>query len=469
MSIQRKVLNMMSTYILRLAAVVCAVHAVPLFALAAPPSAADFLPVEAGGSSEVASSAAVKIDETKDRVEAASGQDAANAAVEQTAKELTGSPATSAACFMSFPSGCGVLATGKATYAIVPNAEFTRLAQRRAYVQAFMWAKKEMAQFLDGLSNEARDEIVKTIARLNEAQSASATNRSTVEISTIRQDVSKMLKGFVVFEVDDQQSNGVGNVLVSIAASPGTCLKTGRQASGLVSEANLAEGIDRMVLEIRQGVVPPVGGRIIEVPGTNETAFIGFGAAVIGESKDPETQVELKADAERGARTYATDALCGIIRGDKAAWTGTVVEKHRNTYQEFAEVQQDDPVNPSEGTSMQRLSEAVRTRVNTRVSADVLSSARQDRLPGGVPIKSWTSDDGHWQYAIAIYAPNFTKKAQDLSKMMDEADLVPDGRKPGARQSQGGAGSTPGADSKGGQPLPTIKPLPGGKVGGQKL
>lgn len=462
-------MNFQRLLTLKLLAVLCLVGIAVRLSVAAPPSAADFLPVEAGGSSEVASPAAVKTDQATDRVEAASGQDAANAAVEQAAKELAGSPATSAACFMSFPSGCGVLATGKATYAIVPNAELTRLAQRRAYVQAFMWAKKEMAQFLGGLSNEARDEIVKTIARLNEAQSASATNRSTVDISTIRQDVSRMLKGFVVYEVDDQQSNGVGNVLVSIVASPGTCLKTGRQAGGFISEASLAEGIERMVLEIRQGVVPPVGGRIIEVPGTNETAFVGFGAAVIGESKDPETQVELKADAERGARIYATDALCGVIRGDKAAWTGTVVEKHRNTYQEFAEVQQDDPVNSSEDTSMQRLSEAVRTMVNTRVSADVLSSARQDRLPGGVPIKSWISDDGHWQYAIAIYAPNFTKKAQDLSKMMDEADLVPDGKKSGARQSQGGASPTPGADSRDGQPLPTIKPLPGGKVGGQKL
>lgn len=454
---------------LKLLILVCfaGITAQPL--VAAPPSAADFLPIEAGGSSDVANPAAVEVDSAKDRIEASSGQDAANAAVEQTAKELSGSQATSAACFMSYPSGCGVLATGKATYAIVPNAELTRLAQRRAYVQAFMWAKKEMAQFLDGLNNDARDEIVKTIARLNEAQSASATNRSTIEISTLQQDVSKMLKGFVVYEVNDEQSNGAGMVLVSIAASPGTCLKTGRQAGGLVSEASLAEGIDRIVLEIRQGVVPPIGGRIIEVPGTNETAFVGFGAAVLGESKDPETQFELRSEAEHSARAYAGDALCGIIRGDKAAWTGTIIEKHQNSYQEFAEVQQDDPINAGDGASMQRLSEAVKTMVNTRVRNDHLSSARQDRVPGGVPIKSWTSDDGHWQYAIAIYAPSFTKKAEDLSKMMDEADLVPNGKKPGVRPSQGKAGAIPGADSEGGQPLPTVKPLQGGKVGGQKL
>jgi hypothetical protein len=443
------------------------ITATPL--LAAPPTAADFLPIAAGGSAEVEQPSAVQVHETADRVEAASAQDAANAASDQTIRELTGSPANSAACFMTFPSGCGVFSTGKATYAIVANPELSRIAQRRAFVQAFMWAKKEMAQFLDGLTNEARDEIVKTMARLIEEKAPSATNRSTVEISTLKQDVSKLLKGFVVYEIGDQQKDGVGTVYVSIVASPATCLKTGRQAGGFVTESSLSEGVDRMVLEIRQGVVPPVGGRIIEVPGTGELAFVGFGAAVVGESGDPETQIELTNEAEQAAKMYAADALCGTIRGDQAAWTGTIVEKHRNSYQEFAEVQQGDPLNVDQGGSFQKITDAVKALVNTRVKTDDLTSARMDRMPPGTPIKSWTSDDGHWKYAVAIYAPSFSSKARELGKMMDEADLVPQSQGSEVLPSQRMNGGPQKVEGGAKQQLPSIEPLPGGKVGGQKL
>lgn len=447
----------------------CVAGLVALTAVAAPPSASDFLPLAAGGSGEIANTAAVEANAATDRVKAGSGQDAANAASELTVKELAGSPAQSSACFMSFPSGCGVLATGKATYKIVPNAELSRIAQRRAFVQAFMWAKKEMAQFLDGLNNEARDEINKTVSRLIEAQAESATNRDTVEISVLKQDVSKLLKGFVVYEVNDEQKDGLGQVYVSIVTSPATCLKTGRKAAGFVSEATLSEGIERMLLEIRQGVVSPVGGRIIEVPGTGEVAFVGFGAAVVGDSKDPETKLELLAAAESSAKMYAGDALCGIIRGDQASWMGSIVEKHRNAYREFVEAQEGDPLNPAQDGDGQRLSESVSTMVNSNVKNDVLSSARSGRVPGGVPIKTWIDDDKHWVYAAAIYIPSAADKAREVGKMMDDADLVPDAKRPTVRPSQRGDAPGDGVDPRDGKPLPTVKPLPGGKVGGQKL
>lgn len=447
----------------------CIAGLAALTAVAVPPSAADFLPIAAGGSGEIANAAAVEINAATDRVKADSGQDAANAATELMVTELAGSTAQSSACFMSFPSGCGVIATGKATYKIVPNAELSRIAQRRAFVQAFMWAKKEMAQFLDGLNNEARDEINKTVSRLMEAQAESATNRDTVEISVLKQDVSKLLKGFVVYEVNDEQKEGLGQVYVSIVTSPATCLKTGRKAAGFVSEATLSEGIDRMMLEIRQGVVAPVGGRIIEVPGTGEVAFVGFGAAVVGDSKDPETKLELRETAERSAKMYANDALCGIIRGDQTSWTGSIVEKHRSAYQEFVEAQEGDPLNPGQDSEGQRLAEAVSTMVNTKVNNDVLGSARSGRAPEGVPIKTWMDDDKHWVYAAAIYFPSAAIKAREVGKMMEEADLVPNAKGPSVRPSQRKESPDGGTDPRDGKPLPTVKPLPGGKVGGQPL
>ena len=94
-----------------------------MLTMAATPSAADFLPIAAGGADNVEKPSDIKSDASQHRVEAASGQDAANAAVDLAKQDIASSSGkTAGACFMSFPSGCGVLASGHATYKIVPNA-----------------------------------------------------------------------------------------------------------------------------------------------------------------------------------------------------------------------------------------------------------------------------------------------------------------------------------------------------------
>jgi hypothetical protein len=87
-----------------------------------------------------------------------------------------------------------------------------------------------------------------------------------------------------------------------------------------VTAANLRDGLNSVIAEIKNGFVPPVGGRIITVPGTGEIAFVGFGSSVVRYNSEKSMQERLKLQAERMAGTRALDALAGILTGDDTAW-----------------------------------------------------------------------------------------------------------------------------------------------------
>ena len=84
-------------------------------------------------------------------IAAANAQDAINVAVERIA--------VGGGCEeIKFPSGFGFVASGVATYSVMPNPTATLSAQRLAYQIAYMNAKKSLAETLYGLSSVGRSE-----------------------------------------------------------------------------------------------------------------------------------------------------------------------------------------------------------------------------------------------------------------------------------------------------------------------
>lgn len=440
----------------------CSVLASESQTLAAAPTADDFLPVQKGGKAEVESPAAVAVDGQTNTVTAKTGQDAVNAARDVTQDKAKGSSGRGA-CHVDFPSGPGAVATGKANYSLVKNPTLSRINQRQAVLEAFMLAKKSMAELLSGLDNEGAEEIRKSLARVYDADSEKGlANRNREAISTVKQSVELVLRSFVIHEIrDEQDADGSGSIYVTIAISPKTTLQVNRLAGGFVAEGSLSEGINRVIEEVRSGVVAPVGARFIEVPGTNETAFIGFGAAVVEDNADPEIRKELLETALTEAEMYANDSLCGLLHGDRTAYEGEIPEKHRNTTQQYAKILAEDADAGASEERTVKLDKAVKSVVSEKVTVEVLSNARKGRVPAGVQKKSWFDDDKEWAYAIAVYLPSATAKAEGIRKMMDESQLLPqrESSKPGR------VGPAPREDEKP-DPLKKVKPLPSGKIGG---
>lgn len=430
--------------LVRLAAVVAACG----FGFAAPAlgqeaSVGDFIPLISGGTAKIQEPEKVEVEE--DTVTAASPQDAMNAGLEETKKDIAAGDRMAGAVLVSFPSGMGVLATGRSTYTTHENVTATQIAKRKAYVIAFTQAKKELAAFLDGIDNEGKERIREELTNVN-LTDQEMTNISTRSEESLRQCVDMMLRGFVIYEVDDDDANG--EVFVSIVTTPKTRGQVARSAAHAIEAASLQAGLEQAIAEIKSGVVPPIGGRIITIRETGETAFVGFGAAVVGQSANRAAQSQLKYKAQTIARARAQDALCGLIRGDQTSWQGTLDDRHQQEFQEFVVADTPEPLNnPS---AFQKLDQARESFVSVIKTSDVYESARKGKLPPGVPTKTYFDSDGAWAYGIAVYSPSMSKAVEQIADEVRGAEIVPEKGKTGAKS--------------GGVKKPPVKKGPSGKV-----
>ena len=428
----------------------------------APPTADDFLPPVMGGPADVKQPEKVKKDGRK--IAAANAQDAINAAVAENKKELKGGDtAEVGAKMVSFPSGLGFVATGVGTYRAMANPTATRIAKRKAYVIAFTRAKKNLAEILGGLSNEGKEEVREQLVNIN-LPDDEMTNIKTESVEALRQAVDMMLRGFVVYEVkDDTKQN---TVWVSIVTTPKTRGKFARPAPNMVEANDLREGLTQVINEVRTGLVPPVGGRIITLRKTGETAFVGFGSTVVRSSRNQAVQAKLNLTAQKIAAMRAKDALCGLIIGDRASWQGSVVDSLKDEVQEFESLNRDDPLARKDPEAVRKLDKARQTFVARIESTDVYRSARRGILPPGINTKTWFDADHAWGYGMSVYVPSLTNAAAQTARdVLDSQILQPidDGTKRGRVGKDGPFIDQKDARIK--QPSTKVKAGPTGKVG----
>ena len=388
-------------------------------ALHAQVTADDFLPVVQGGSNEVKQPAKVAI--KGDTVTAATAQDAINVAVKENVKELADNIDEVGARMVSFPGGLGFVATGAAFYRNMPNPVATRIAKRQAYVVAFTKAKKNLAEILGGLSNEGREMIREQLVNINLPEDE-MTNISTNSVEALRQTVDMMLRGFVIYEVKDDVANGT--VYVSIVTTPKTRGKLARPAPNMVEADSLHDGLNQVIAEVRSGLVPPVGGRIITMRSTGETAFVGFGSSVVRTSENRTVQQRHNLDAQKIAAMRAKDALCGLVIGDRAMWEGSVIESLKDTVQEFESLVRDDPLAERDPTAVRKLDQARETFVARLQTLDVYGSFRQGILPPGVNTRTWFDDDNAWACGMSVYVPSLTNAAAGAAREMRESRIL---------------------------------------------
>lgn len=422
-------------------------------------TADDLLPPVRGGPSDVKEPAKVKI--KGEVVEAASAQDAMNAAVEENQEQLSGNINEVGARMVKFPSGLGFVATGAAGYRAMANPVATRIAKRKAYVIAFVKAKKNLAEILGGLSNEGKEEVREALVNIN-LPDEEMTNISTESKESLEQAVEMMLRGFVVYEVKDEAAQNI--VYVSIVTTPKTRGQMARPAPHVVEAEDLRDGLNQVIAEVTSSLVPPVGGRIVQMRKTGETAFVGFGSMVVRTSKHSAVQSKLNLTAQKIARMRAKDALCGLIIGDKASWKGSVVDSLQDEIQEFESLDADDPLATEDPTAVRKLEEARQAFVAQLQSTDTYKSARKGILPPGVNTKSWFDENHAWAYAMSVYVPSVTDAAAATAEDMREAEIIQPADDSGDKAG-GQTGFTDDEDAEIDQPGDDVKKGPTGKVG----
>jgi hypothetical protein len=317
--------------------------------------------------------------------------------------------------------GYAFVATGQGTYnPDYENAVMSRIDQRNAYVAAFMNAKSELAKSMDGITVRAFQNLdgrTDTIDTGDESLKNIETNLSENNAESAR----KVLRGFVTYAVLD---DGKGKVFVTIVSSSRTRGKFSRSGSDGISAASLNEGLNTLLDEIKSGLVPPVGGRIIEVPGSGEVAFVGFGSHIVRKDAEADVQAELDLQAERIAGMRANAGLAGIILGDDTLYQSSGDEDTAKLKNDFERMAQSDPTAEGSSDEIQKYDARKREIRNVVTSNLNIQSLTQGKLPPGVMPKTFIDDDGYFAYGIAVYVPSVSAAVIDAAREMDEADFT---------------------------------------------
>ena len=324
--------------------------------------------------------------------------------------------------YLSPDGGATFVATGQGSYKTdYENVIATRMEQRQAYVEAFMNAKAEMAQttgelVIRGMTDfdKKREKLVTPKKKLNNIE----TELSESQKASVR----KVLKGYVTYAVKDDEKKG--RVFVTIVSSPKTRGKNSRMGTDGIVASNLHEGLNGLLAEIQNNLVPPVGGRIITVPDTGETAWVGFGSAVVDKDDEADVQAELDLEAEQTASLRALDALAGIILGDDTRWQGSADSNAKKLVNDFNKLQNSDQSAKGTPEEIQAYETRKREMRSVLSSSNEVHSLRQGTLPPGIMRRTFMDDKEYFAYGIAVYIPSVTQAVSDASREIDDANIV---------------------------------------------
>lgn len=414
----------------------------PFSLQAAALSADDFLPPvaattpEAGKNAETIQQPEAVKEETgidgQPAVAAATAQDAVNAAYERIAQ--------AGGCEqIKFPSGFGWVATGTAVYGVTQNPVANLTAQRQAYQVAYMNAKKNLAEALHGLSTKGQEELnsqFKTII----SDTDTLSNMSEGFSESINEQVQGILRGYVVYNVKDEQTDKSGTVTVTIVATPKTMGKGQRiDATGATADS-VQDGLNSVLNELSTGLLPPVGGKTISVPQTGELAFVGFGSAVIPTNPNPASQAKLVLNAQKMAQMRARSALCGIILGDNIGASSSLDTATQTISNQFSEAQKDDPTTAQNNAAdVKKLDEQRNSFLSVQLTKEQITSLRAGTLPPGVTVKTFLNPEKTIAESVAVYIPSVTAAAKKSGEEMKNSRIMQDNAAAGSAPSGQGA------------------------------
>ena len=390
-----------------------------------PPTVDELLPVPVfqGGSTHIRQPAAVRTS-SADLVEAASVQDAVNAAQARQKEELTRSPVAGTnapADFLIFGSGVGAVSTGLAVFEEHVDLTASRMAQREAYVTAYQRAKANLLQLLRSTELEKNQELQSRIRRATDGENA-GDHQTQMSSQAITTRAAGLLRGYVVFEVKDEPDTAdrsVHQVFVTLAATPATMARAQRVSAVQIEAESLQSGLQQLMIELQQGLVPPIGARVVDVPTTGERAFVGFGSAVLMAGEPLAPTVQGDRAAEQAARLVALQSLMELLKGDEMTWEGRLRTRQQQTLKSFEPLAATDPLQPKEPQQVQRLAERRREFLAEFEQEETIRAVGRGTIPPGTVSRTWHNPQQGWAFGIVVWVPSTARLAADIVGQME--------------------------------------------------
>ena len=308
-------------------------------------------------------------------------------------------------------SGTGILSIGSTSYNTYDNINATLLSKRGAYNQAYLIAKKQLIENMKGVEHQCNN-LVNASMDMIDTGIEGVANEKTEMLEACKESVSGSLAGFVTYDVYDNPDEKM--VRVSLISTPKTRSQiTGnRGAVAVTTDPNAI--FQQVIRDIKTGVLPPVGAKVLTVPDSDETIVLGYGSAIARQNKNSSVARKLKGVAKSQSQTRARSALLATMQGEQVYWEGSFDEQQMEGTQQF---EYDDPY-LNDPQQVKVLEEERNTFLSQLKTSDQYATLSKGKLPPGVSVKSFSSDDGFWQYSVAVYAPSLEATARQAAKEM---------------------------------------------------
>lgn len=312
---------------------------------------------------------------------------------------------------ISVGSGIGILSIGSAFYQTYDNINATLLSKRAAYNQAALIAKRQLVANGKGVDNKCDNMAELTMDSIDTGTDSVANETSQMRERCV-ESVNGSIAGYVTYDVyDDVDSN---QVRISLVSTPKTRAQI-RENTGAVAVTSDPNALFKQVLkDINQGVLPPMGAKVLTNADSGEVILMGYGSAIIRQNDNPRVAKRLKDVAKRQSETRARSALLGTMKGEEVYWQGSFSEDQLESTQQF---EYTDP-NLEDPTQVKKLDNDRTQFLNQLQASDEYRSITQGQLPPGVQTRNFISDDGFWQYTIAVHSPTFESIATEAHNEM---------------------------------------------------
>ena len=354
-------------------------------------------------------------------------QDAINAARD----ELLSRANPSGARFVATPAGLGIVAIGSASYAersgkTNPNPNLELLDRRRAATEARLAALRALAETLNGLSIEARTALAAQQTAID-LPNATQTEIDRQTRERTHQLTSAFLRGVVTYAAHD--NTDTNTITVTVVTTPKTQGQIARLTPSIVTAESLESGMNAVFADLAARTTPPVGATAVTVPATGETAWVGFGSALLRTHPSPAVERRQEETALRLARLRADAALAAIISGSELDASDSLVATfaEQTAALDAALNQQTDP--DAAAAERERLTRTARTTFNAEINTETVATLR------GVQRRTYRSPDDRWVWTVAVYTTQAASSADrqavtplgDTNRRSRGFEINPDG------------------------------------------
>lgn len=358
---------------------------------------------------------------------------------------------------VSTKTGLGTIARASATYNTYENLNATLLSKRAAYFRAYQEAKKQLLVNFDGVQNSCEGAVNDELVDLQTGVE-SAANTFTETSEMCMETISGLLAAFVVYDVDDDVDNT--QVSISVASSTKTRSAFSRLGEAVIRTGDPSAAFQNLMVEIARFATPPMGARLITAPDTGEQVVVGFGSSIIRTNKNKNVANRLAKAAKSNAETRARNALVQFLQGDRLYWEGGFDESQIEGSQQF-EIPVDEQGNVGDP---QVLENERNMFLNVLTDSQAYSTVSSGKLPPGVRTRSFTSQDGNWQFSVAVFSQSATAQARQAGAENQAAAGTLDKMQSQGSQTSGGSASRP-LQTEGGLSADSANPQgPSGQV-----